>query len=254
MVMLPEARGPEGLRIYAIGDIHGCLDALVEMAQRVADDLSARPADDWRLVFMGDYVDRGPDSAGVLAWLAERAGDPRQITLLGNHDAMLRDFLADAEVPRFGTWLGNGGVATVQSYRIGPEGFAGLDNAYGRETLRGMLEAAMPEAERALLGSLELSVRFGDFLFVHAGIRPGIAFEAQSAEDLIWIREPFLDSAEDLGAVVVHGHTPVGAVELHPNRIAVDTGAVFGGTLSCLVIEADRLGLLEPGGHRPLGR
>ncbi|GMG82214.1 metallophosphoesterase [Paralimibaculum aggregatum] len=252
MVMLPDARGPEGLRIYAIGDIHGCLDALVEMARRVDDDLSARPVADWRVVLLGDYVDRGPDSAGVLAWLAGRAGDSRQINLLGNHDAMLRDFLADAETPRFGTWLANGGVATVQSYRIGPEGFANLDNAYGRESLRQMLEAAIPAEQHALLGSLVLSVRFGDFLFVHAGIRPGIAFEAQSAEDLVWIREPFLGTAGDLGSVVVHGHTPVGELELHPNRIAVDTGAVFGGTLSCLVIEEDRLGLLDTGGHRPL--
>lgn len=254
MPMLPDARGPDGLRVYAVGDIHGCLDLLEEMGEWVEADLAARPVPDWRLILLGDYVDRGPESAGVIDWIMERAAreEDRLVALLGNHDAMMRDFLGDAETKHLFTWLGNGGLATLASYGLASDQIGDVGEPKGREALRLRALEAVPEAHRSLLAGLPLTARFGDFFFVHAGVRPGVALEAQDSEDLTWIRGPFLASNLDFGGVVVHGHTPTRAIDVRANRIAVDTGAVFGGPLSCVTVEGGEIGHLTEDGHVPL--
>jgi serine/threonine protein phosphatase 1 len=243
--------GTDGERIYAIGDIHGCTGLMDAMVARVRADVAARPHRAPRMVFLGDYMDRGPDSRGVLERLiALRDGPIPASFLLGNHDAMTLAFLASPEdQDRPQHWLdsGMGGTATVLSY--------GVEDPLVRSDLRrthAEFVAAFPAAHRAFLEGCALSLRIGAYVFVHAGIRPGVALDEQSPEDLIWIREPFLSSRADHGVKVVHGHTVVRFVEHHPNRIAVDTGAVVTGRLSCVVLEDAAVGLLTSVGLRPL--
>lgn len=246
MPLLTDARTTPGRRIYAIGDVHGCLDKLVEMRERIQRDLDQRPSDDWRVVYLGDYVDRGPDSAGVIDLLARQtAEDDRHMCLVGNHDRMMAEALA-GEVRSLGVWLGNGGVETLASYGLTPDEFErrlidrkGFDDVVALEHV-------------AFLDNLHLALIDGDYFFAHAGIHPDRALDAQIEEDLLWIREPFLKSRRDFGAVVVHGHTPVRRVEIRPNRLGIDTGAVFGGELTCLVLEDDRKARLTADGLAPL--
>ena len=232
---LGESRTPEGMRLYAIGDVHGCDAMLAETHAAIARDLIARPAADHRIIHVGDYTDRGPDSAGVIARLARMTADDRRVVCLkGNHDAFFSGFLAEPE--EYGpNWLANGADATLRSYGIEPQ--RSLWGAVKYDDLAERLAAAMPPAHHAFLDGLALSARFGDYLFVHAGIRPGVPLAEQDEKDLIWIREDFLWDGRDHGVVVVHGHTPVGEPEVMPNRIDIDTGAVYGGTLTCLALE-----------------
>jgi len=256
MVTLAEARLPEGLRIYAVGDVHGRRDLLERIQARIARDLDARPVADWRVIYVGDYIDRGGESAQVLAHLAEGADDPHVLCLRGNHDQFLIDFLA-GEGPRgwsegFDLWMYNGGAETLDSF-----GIDGARAAYETEPaelmrLREQLSAALAPGVAEFLDGLAWTLRFGDYVFVHAGLRPGVALEDQSPQDLIWIREPFLSDQSDRGAVVVHGHTPVEEVEALPNRVGIDTGAVFTGKLTCLVLEGATRMLLSDGWLEPL--
>jgi serine/threonine protein phosphatase 1 len=223
------------MRLYAVGDVHGMDDALAGMHAAIAADLAARPPADHRIVHLGDYVDRGPDPAKVIDRLAMfEAIDDRVICLAGNHDLMMRGFLADP-AGLGPIWLLNGGGSTLRSYGV----FAAGRSIGERElpALANRLRKALPPHHRAFLDGLRFSARAGDFFFCHAGIRPGVPLDAQSAEDLTWIREPFLLSDRDHGVVVVHGHTPVDEPEVLPNRINIDTGAVFGGRLTVLVLE-----------------
>jgi serine/threonine protein phosphatase 1 len=219
------------MRLYAIGDVHG-MDALLAEAHRaIARDLESRPAGDHRIVHVGDYVDRGPDSAVVIERLARlSADDARVVCLRGNHDALLLAMLADSAGN--GTmFLENGGDATLRSYgvfRRPGEALAGLSAS---------LAAALPAHHRAFLEKLRFSVQFGDYFFCHAGVRPGIPLSSQDPDELIWLREGFLDDDSDLGAVVIHGHTPVPTPTIRPNRIDIDTGAVFGGRLTVIALE-----------------
>jgi serine/threonine protein phosphatase 1 len=225
-----DARTPDGMRIYAIGDVHGCDAMLAEVHAKIAADLAARPASDHRIVHIGDYADRGPDSAGVIGRLAAMtANDRRVICLRGNHDQMLIDFLTDPEAGA-PILLGNGGKETLRSYGVA------LRSA-NYATLGRQLRELMPEAHRAFLEALPLATQFGDYLFAHAGIRPGVPLGAQDPVDLIWIRDEFLFDGRDHGVVVVHGHTPATEPEVRSNRINIDTGAVYGGPLTCLVLE-----------------
>ncbi len=231
---LGQARTPEGTRLYAIGDVHGMDDMLADAHRNIADDLAERPVVDWRLVHVGDYVDRGRASAGVIERLARfSADDPRVVCLMGNHDELMLGFLSEPMLcgP---TWLGNGAPATLASYGIAvPEGL----DFDGLATLSARLGSALPESHRDFLAGLRRSVQFGDFFFCHAGIRPGVALERQTDQDLVWIRDPFLSSDRAHGAVIVHGHTPVTAPEVRPNRIDIDTGAVYGGPLTVLALD-----------------
>jgi serine/threonine protein phosphatase 1 len=231
---LAPAAIPPGERVYAVGDVHGCLDELAALHAAIVADLAARPVGQATVVHLGDYIDRGPDSAGVIARLmAGPIPAARVINLMGNHEDMLLDAL-DGVRGMGGTWMQNGGVASLSSWRVPPR-------AGPREWSR-----LIPEAHVAFMRSLQLTHLQGGYMFVHAGVRPGVAMAAQTKEDMLWIREPFLSHAQAHPFVVVHGHTPE---EGHPvvrtNRIGLDTGAVMGGPLTCAVLEADRLGFIQ---------
>lgn len=224
---------PPGRRIYAIGDIHGCDAQLANLHAAIADDLAGRPVDSAVLLHIGDYVDRGTDTSGVLSRLARgpRIDGMAVINLVGNHDeTMLHALSGDRAAAT--DWLFAGGRAALESYGIDPE------------SPREAWPEAIPAEHLAFLRGLTLSHQEGGYLFVHAGVRPGVPLHEQTREDMLRIRQPFLYTERDLGAVVVHGHTPVKAPAVRHNRIAIDTGAVFGGQLTCLVLEGDRLGFL----------
>jgi serine/threonine protein phosphatase 1 len=226
------------MRLYAIGDVHGCLEALLDVHEAIADDLTRRPVADWRIIHVGDYVDRGPENRGVIEYLAGRAvEDPQMVFLMGNHDEMfLASIDGDANMAR--VWLSNGGVETLFEYGVDVDVFA---ERFRNDTPK---LPEVPEAHLAFLRGLDLFARFGDYAFVHAGIEPGIALEAQTRQTLLWMREPFLESTQEYDAVIVHGHTPRREVEVRRNRIDIDTGAVFGNRLTCLVLEDDSQNLL----------
>jgi serine/threonine protein phosphatase 1 len=234
---------PPGHRVYAVGDVHGCLGLLSRLMARIDADVAQRPAARITEVFIGDYVDRGPDSRGVVARLAGPApAGRRRVCLTGNHeDAMLGALADPALVPR---WLDFGGDATVRSYGIDPSA-----HAHDPEKLQRLLLSALPACHRRFLEDLPACHRIGDTLFVHAGIRPGVALEAQERHDLIWIREPFLDHRGPLGVHVVHGHTPADLPETLPWRTNVDTGAVYGGALTAAVMEGEDLRFLSVHPH-----
>lgn len=232
---------PEGMRLYAIGDIHGCHDLLAQMHERIDAEIARdRPAD-WRIVHVGDYCDRGPDTKGVLDFLIERmAADPRVICLRGNHDEGFLSFIAGR--PGAGLFINYGGETTAASYGVKSD-FSNL--ARTREALI----AAMPDSHVRFLSTLPHSMSFGDFFLCHAGIRPGIAMDKQDPQDLIWIRETFLDYPHLHPKVVVHGHTPAPQVEIMGNRVNVDTRAFASGRLSGLMVDGDRRAILEVSGQ-----
>ncbi|GIX12770.1 MAG: serine/threonine protein phosphatase [Paracoccaceae bacterium] len=237
----------DGRRIYAIGDIHGCLADLAAIHHRIRADLAADPHDRAVVVHVGDYVDRGPDSRGVIEALIGWDLPAERICLMGNHDDLMLKFLDQPHGMwcRF-HWLDEalGGRATLASYGVAPGG--------DPDALAAAARAAIPARHLEFLRGLARSHRIGDFIFVHAGLRPGRALEDQDPEDLIWIRGEFLDSDADHGGIVVHGHTPAARIELRHNRINIDTGCVFGRSLSCIRIEGGRIWALEANGLRPL--
>jgi serine/threonine protein phosphatase 1 len=224
---------PEGHLLYAVGDIHGRLDLLEAILDRIEVDTRASGHVARRtLVFLGDYVDRGPDSRGVVDRVI--SGLPQGFDthfLKGNHEAILLNFLDDAW--NLDNWLLNGGEATMLSYGVDTERLASVPP----EIWRKAFAEALPEAHLRFFKSLKISVSFGDYLFVHAGVRPGVPLGAQSEADLIWIRAPFLDHAGPFDKIVVHGHTPGKDPVTRPNRIGIDTGAVFTGRLTALRLQ-----------------
>jgi len=241
---------PDGWCIYAVGDVHGERKCLELMLAAIAGDHRQR-CDAGRerpvLVFLGDYIDRGPDSRGVLDTLsrlkaAAAAGSgPVCRFLCGNHEAAMRDFLAD---PVAGAeWLSYGGAETLGSYGI--RASTGVFDPVRCRTLRDSLEERLPGAHRSFLDGLEPMVSLGDYVFVHAGVRPGVPLERQRVEDLQWIREPFLSSRRFHGKVVVHGHTPVDEPQILGNRIAIDTGAYATGTLAAISLIGTEIGVLK---------
>jgi serine/threonine protein phosphatase 1 len=224
-----------GERVYAVGDIHGCLDRLVALHEMVAEDIAARPVEHVTLVHLGDYVDRGADSAQVIDWLINQPPVPADafVNLMGNHEHMMLAAVVGADRDAPNLWLMNGGADSLMSWGIAravpPTEWAGR----------------IPLQHLMFLRDLPVNHRIGPYMFVHAGVRPGVPLDQQSRQDMLWIREPFLSSRIDHGAVIVHGHTPKRQPVVQPNRIAIDTGAVLGGALTCLVLEADRLGFLQ---------
>jgi serine/threonine protein phosphatase 1 len=226
-----DAAGPDGMRIYAIGDIHGRLDLLTQMHDLIALELERDGPPDWRVIHLGDYVDRGPESRGVVDLLANRLKqDSRVLALAGNHDLGFLDFLG-APDPN-GIFARNGGRETARSYGVDLDFFS-------RSSLRtghAALAQSVPHDHLAFLRSLGMSAALGDFFFCHAGIRPGISLAEQSPDDLVWIRDRFLNFRGLHEKVIVHGHTPARQPEILPNRVNVDTGAFQTGVLSALVI------------------
>ena len=232
-----DARGPQGMRLYAIGDVHGRLDLLSAMHRRIESEIEHKPTADWRVIHLGDYADRGPDSRGVIDFLIEaRKRDPRHLMLAGNHDIGFLDFLDTPDAD--GLFMRFGGVQTAQSYGVSLTADASW---FGKaESVRqghAALVEAVPQSHIDFLQSLAFSVTFGDFFFCHAGIRPGIPLEQQSPQDLIWIREIFHDHPGLYEKIVVHGHTPVAEAEVMANRVNVDTLAWHSGKLTALAID-----------------
>lgn len=229
-----DASAPEGVQVYAIGDSHGCVDLMTALHQAILEDAAHSTAARKVAVYLGDYVDRGPDSRALLDLLIE---DPLpgfdSVHLRGNHDDFMLRFLRGEDMAL--AWLMNGAEATFRSYGVNPNTALGAEDRI--DWLRSEFLAQVPEAHRRFLEGLGYSHVEGDYFFVHAGIRPGLPLDAQDPEDLIWIRDAFLGSRADHGKVVVHGHSPVPAPELRTNRIGIDTGAVYGGRLTALVLE-----------------
>lgn len=232
----PAARGKAGARAYAVGDIHGRLDLLNDMLGRIERDIAAHEPARTFIVFLGDFVDRGPESAGVIERL--RAYQPLSATpvfLGGNHEEVLLRLL-HGERDILASWLQYGGAECARSYGIDPEGLREMSEGAALKHLK----ARVPGSHREFLENLGDTFSFGDYLFVHAGIRPGVDLDDQDLTDLRWIREPFLSETREHGFVVVHGHTIVPEVEERGNRIGIDTGAYQTGILTALVVEEDR--------------
>lgn len=231
-------RVPDGVRVYAVGDIHGRYDLLRLLLDRIDEDRAR--LGDGQLVFLGDYVDRGTDSRQVIETLAAGHAEQGWICLKGNHEAMMLDVL-DGHRP-WDVWLANGGVETLFSYGISSREYV---VARRFEDLREATLAAVPPHHLVFLRALPVSHRVGDYFFCHAGIRPGVPLDRQDPEDLLWIRDMFIDSELLHGCRVVHGHTPTMEPEIRPNRINVDTGAYLTNRLSCAVIEADQVRVIH---------
>ena len=219
-------------RVYVIGDIHGRSDLLDKMIARVEQDFERHPTLDGLTVTLGDYVDRGPDSPGVLDRLAKNPFPTPYTALKGNHEALFEAFLSDPAVAS--QWRRFGGLETLHSYGVS---VAAVMVGKGFEEASAALRYAVPEEHFRFLGSLQLATSVGDYFLCHAGVRPGIPLERQSAEDLLWIRDEFLNSRTGFGKIIVHGHSPAAEPEILPNRINIDTGAYATGRLTCLVLE-----------------
>jgi serine/threonine protein phosphatase 1 len=234
---------PADTVVYAIGDVHGRLDKLLALEGMIEIDATTRQAKRRVLVYLGDYVDRGPDSQGVIEHLAlSRMAGFEIVHLIGNHERLMLDFLNDAE--QSGPWFANGGLPTLASYGL-PAGDRKELSQSDILRLQDGLRSLLPARHRTFLRNLRNVHREGDFVFVHAGIRPGVALDAQKEEDLLWIRQPFLTSTVDHGFVVVHGHTITEDPEFKPNRIGIDTGAYDSGILTALAIEGGKVAVLQ---------
>lgn len=241
---------PDGQVVYAIGDIHGRADLLAGVFAAIDEDIStdraagsmAAPLE----IYLGDYVDRGPQSRQVIDMLIARQAERRATFLAGNHESVFFRLLRGEGT--YEDWTPLGGRETLLSYGLAPPDLVAMAPA---ERLAA-LQAAVPEAHRAFFASLALSLSVGPYVFVHAGIRPDVPMEEQSARDLLWIRRDFLDAEQPLGAIVVHGHTPVPEPDFRPYRINIDTGAYMTNRLTCLKIDGG--GPLVLTGHGESGR
>ena len=243
--MTPETnpKTPDNCRIYAIGDIHGRADLLDALLQRIADDAGARPPVDRQiLVFLGDYINRGAGTRQVVDTLLD--GIPEGFEpfyLKGNHEVVMAWFLED---PRkyFIRWIGLGGKATMASYGVDVEQFT-MGPDYGLRC-QDEFAKAIPARHRDFFDELRISLAFGDYFFVHGGVRPGVPLDAQVEEDLLWIKDDFLSHEDPFPKVIVHGHTPLDAPEIRPNRLSLDTRAWFSGCLTAARLEGPAQELL----------
>jgi serine/threonine protein phosphatase 1 len=229
---------PAETRIYAIGDIHGRADLLREILQRLDEDQWRRPIAYVTEIFLGDYVDRGPDAKGVIDLLAARMVQNHSVCLRGNHEELMERFLREPSA--LDPWLKLGGLQTLTSYGVVPR----LDGTERSDDVRQRFRRAFPRAHQLFLQCLKPWICCGDYLFVHAGIRPQVPFEHQTMRDLLWIREEFLDCPLQHGKYIVHGHTPVVHPDVRPNRIGIDTGAWRSGTLTCVILEGTSIQFL----------
>ena len=227
------ASTPEGMRIYVIGDVHGRDDLLSDLAEQIERDCATAPRE-VITVLLGDYIDRGPESAAVVERLSANRFPTALRALRGNHEAMLLEFLDNAKILESMAQVG--GLETLNSYRVD---VSQAMRGEGYEAARAALVAALPAAHRHFLEATELSAAIGDYFFCHAGVRPGTPLARQTAEDLMWMREGFLSCELPFGKIVVHGHTPVDSPEIKSNRINIDTGAFATSLLTCLVLEGE---------------
>lgn len=240
------------MHLYAIGDIHGQLDLLRSAHDLIADDMALHGSG--QVVHVGDLVDRGPDSRGVLDFLIEGLAQGQDwVVLKGNHDRMFARFLRNPWEPEPGlradlSWLHPrlGGPDTLRSYGVANAGDRPIDKVHAEAV------AAVPRAHLDFLAARPTLHLAGETAFVHAGIRPGLPLEDQAETDLVWIREPFLSEGTSFGPLIVHGHTAIDAATHYGNRLNLDSGAAYGGPLSAVVIEGREAALLTPQGRRPL--
>jgi serine/threonine protein phosphatase 1 len=229
-------RVADGTRIYVVGDIHGELDSLREVVRKIGADIAGRPGAEVFTVFVGDYVDRGLNSRGVIDALMLEAGVGTKIMLRGNHEELLLAALDDVE--RMRPWCAIGGVQTLFSYGVD---VGEVMRGRGFEVARAAFVAAIPESHVAWLRGLPVCWETAGYFFCHAGINPDRALEDQRDADLLWVRDRFTRDERRFAKIVVHGHSPVERVEVRHNRINVDTGAVWTGALSCVCLEGDRV-------------
>jgi serine/threonine protein phosphatase 1 len=228
---------PPDTRIYAVGDIHGRADLLSETIARIEDDLGRRPIARAAEVYLGDYIDRGPDSRDVIDILATRMVHNHAVCLRGNHEDLMERFLHNPDALR--SWLALGGTSTLASYGVHTR-----SNSNAADDLHRQFRRAFPRAHELFLKCLRPWICCGDYLFVHAGIRPMVPLDRQNIIDLLWIRDDFLKSQLDHGKLIVHGHTPVPHPDVRHNRINIDTGAWYTGTLTCLMLEGTSIQFL----------
>ncbi len=241
----PPARVPLGRRVYAVGDVHGRADLLLKLLEDLRSDAQAgqyegRPI----LIFLGDYIDRGFQSKDVINILLSNAVSPFETYFLkGNHEQAMLQFLGDPGIgPR---WAEYGGAETLVSYGVQPPRTRTSLDEWMQASAD--LQAALPSEHLHFLKSLELSVRVGDYVFVHAGVRPGVPLDQQSEHDLLWIREDFLNDRRSLGAVIVHGHTPITRPYRDSRRIGLDTGAYLSGKLTAARFEHEGVEFIATG-------
>jgi serine/threonine protein phosphatase 1 len=242
-ISFAEAAAPAGMRIYAIGDIHGRFDLLTEMHGRILEEIERDEPGDWRIIYLGDYVDRGPETRQVLEFLSDAtAAESPVIALAGNHDTGMVDFLESPSPD--GIFARHGGNATARSY--------GVELAFSSPKIlragHAKLIKAIPAEHLAFLRGLPFSAAFGDLFFCHAGIRPGVPLDQQTDDDLTWIRREFQDFPSLHPKLIVHGHTPRSKPEILPNRVNLDTGAVNTGVLTGMRFEGREKTLLQVAG------
>lgn len=223
---------PQGCRVYAVGDIHGCYSLLQEALDKIHRDMEKRsPVSDIKIIFLGDYIDRGPDSRKVIdEFIKDPQDGIERIYIKGNHEDTLLQFIEEPSV--LDSWQQYGGLETLQSYGVD------LRLVYqGNNFVRDAFLSALSEKHLKFYQGLKTSCIIGDYFFCHAGVKPGVSLDSQEDDDLMWIRNEFLQYSGDHGKVVVHGHTPVKEPEIWKNRINIDTGAYATGKLTCLMLE-----------------
>jgi serine/threonine protein phosphatase 1 len=236
---------PAGVALYVVGDIHGRADLLKTLLRKIAlDAIRLESGTSRELIFLGDYVDRGPDSKGVIDLILAASLERNfwSMTLLkGNHEQAMLQFLDDPDI--WPTWSQFGARETLTSYGVEPPARFSAPEDWARASRA--LNRALPADHRALLRSLELTAERGDYLCVHAGVRPGVPLEAQTEQDLLWIRDDFLKSEKRLSKVIVHGHTPSEEAYVGPHRIGLDTGAYATGLLTAIKLNGAERTLLQ---------
>lgn len=231
---------PAGCALYVIGDIHGRSDLLEKVLRAIDRDMLRSHASRTAEIYLGDYIDRGPNSAGVISRLIARAGEVHTIFLRGNHEQMLMDFVDGRDC--WDPWKAIGAIATLSSYGV-PSSL--LSGNVQSEVLQDALARRLPPEHVEFYAQTGSYCRVGSYVMVHAGVRPGIDLEDQSVDDLLGVRQEFLRFAGDLGFIVVHGHTPVRVPDMRPNRINIDTGAFATNRLTCLRIDQSGATVLE---------
>lgn len=242
-VSLGNSSTPPNMRLYAVGDVHGHLDLLDKLYQSIIDDISQHPVENHHIIFLGDYIDRGPDSAGCVEYLIDlQARDHSVICLKGNHEDKLEKFLPHP-LTVADSFFKFGGVECATSYGLNMDGFGGSNE----ETLQKCAELTenIPPQHKAFYAELIHTVTFGDYMFAHAGVRPGVPLDRQSDHDLMWVRPEFIPHEGLYDKVIVHGHTPAYPMEILPNRINADTHAYHTGVLSCIVLQDKEYRVIE---------
>lgn len=241
-------RGAVGKRVYAIGDVHGCLDLLQDILFKIQTHSNISPDRDTHIILLGDLIDRGPQSCQVVEYFLNTPPTFGTFHFIkGNHEEVLIRIFGGDGTP-LNMWLAHGGWQTIKSYGGTPRDFRDLSATDSINLLRELI----PSAHIDFFRSFEDGIEFGDYFFTHAGIRPGVALADQTGRDLRWIREGFLDNDSDFGSVIVHGHTISDDVTIKANRVGVDTGAYASGTLSAFWIDESETGVLDTQGETAL--